>query len=429
MPLTIINPRLITISDHNLGKTREEQINNGVVDPDPLPYDTRGFLLPDGTFRPYQAGDRVSSNTDRKILVNRAGERFPYSPATEESINLRLAQLTDEYTLIDARSVYVYLADDSTGYIRLADRVFIPNTSTTSASAGLRLQPGVSIPEQSPDSEQNRRDDKYQPNPRNPYWSYERRVNELSFTDERSSIKTGKFDDRTSTGGLEFVINSPAVGDSIALIGIEASEISYRFGRNGVEYKGPRNPKLTDLADVRNWREYFFNDISFPRNFLITNLPTFNHLGEKLTDDDSLIITLRNPGAVVSIGQVVFGNRIDIGNHVLSSGYKTEELSFSDTGVDEFGVQFRTVRGSVTRNSYAVEILRENHEAEQRKLELVSDGRPAVFIQVGLSQNPDGEYKSNYGELQFGYRQIFTITPIQGKSKKSLITGNIDTLL
>ena len=377
MPLFVVRPTETLITNTNIGDTREAQISNGVVDPDPVEWHPDGKLV-GGVRLPYEPGDQVSSLGSHS------------NPRTGRG------------------NVYVFLADDGTGAYGTTPETmntFVPSPQ----SQGRRNEDAID-----PDVEQESRTNPFSPDRRNPFWSPRRKINALTFNDERPFVKVTRSDNED---GLTFRLNTTGVGNTIGFIDMEAASLEYTFSRN--DRTVSNSIEFSDLDTIETWQEYFFKELLYPRHYLFRNIPTFAHR-EVLSDDEALQITMRNPGTTVSLGQIVFGFETATGTTVDSRGQSLEGLDFSFVGVDAYGTQTRTPRAATNTMKFTIEIDRDKTDEANRFFTSLKAGTPAIFF---LSPN------ERLGTILYGWVRNFAITPKQGTDDKSEVKATIQGLV
>ncbi|MCH9665201.1 MAG: hypothetical protein K0U41_05060 [Gammaproteobacteria bacterium] len=340
-PLYFLLPSVATFGASNLGADRQAQINNGVRDPDP-------DVWVDG--QEYNPGDLVSSPAVSEDFTTSANVLLP--PDIRQSSGFATeAQRNLAQALLEQRIAVGRTVGGSLGNVYVCLR-------TTSDG--------------NPDTEERIKNNPFavQPEDSDIKWNFVRKTNEQSLLDRRSNILTGREDE------TQFIINCEEGIDTIALINIRASSLTWTFTRDGVVYGGDRID-LTDIGSITNYADYLLRRPNFVRNHIIRNIPKFSH---RLQDPiaGQLVITLRNPGAPATIGQVVPGNEYRLG---LADGdsFRAGFKDFSEIRQDDFGTTATTPRGATFRHRIKCVYDRNLTDNVEQFLIQYRGGNPIVF--------------------------------------------------
>jgi len=153
-----------------------------------------------------------------------------------------------------------------------------------------------------------------------PTWVIVSPTNRFAMFDSVISTKTFGGDD------IIVDIDADSVTDSIAgfnITGASFINITVTDPFDGIIYDQDIN--MNDNELITDWHQYFFSPIVNRRDFFRINLPTFRAASIKLTVS----------GGNVSIGDVVIGNQIVLGE--ANYGSSVQLLDFSQTDEDSFG--------------------------------------------------------------------------------------------
>ncbi len=342
-PLYILKPVPITFGSFNLGRTREEQIANGVFNPDPVAWQEG-----DAVFR----GELRSSPPDSLI------------PATGLEANIP----NDYKSLIfgtEAQEAYAAAVRDGSISTSPTSQADLESRSLDNAYVCLRDTDG-SV---NPDSEQRLRDNVLVTDPENPVWAPLRKLNKASFNDGRPTHLIARRD------VVQFVVNCNQGINAISLNNIRASRVAWTFRHNGILYGADVN--LTDIGNISTWQEYLLQRPRLVQNYIIRGLPTVSH-DVNVPIANQLVITLYNPGALASIGQVVMGEELQIG---MADGdaFRSQLLDFSRVATDPFGVLDVTARPRTFTNTVSCIFDKKDGSFVRETLVDIGAGQPFVL--------------------------------------------------
>ncbi len=235
-----------------------------------------------------------------------------------------------------------------------------------------------------PDAEQRIKENPFAVQTETPFWQIVRKTTNDAFNDGRPNISVGRRD------VLTVQMTTVDDIDTIALMNIRAASVSYAFTRAGsVETE---TFELSNIDNIDNWDEYLYTASDFARNHIFRNVPRAAH-PSSTRSADKLTITLRNPGGVASIGQVVLGNEEQIGE-VDGDSVNIDTLDFSEVERDDFGQLTTTRRDAVPTVKFRTIFDRDLTSFVQELFHEYRGGRPAVFF---LTPN------SFFGTVVYGF--------------------------
>lgn len=163
------------------------------------------------------------------------------------------------------------------------------------------------------------------------------------------------------------IATSPRV-NAVALFGLEAAAVEIVTYSDGEE-TGRVSKAMTNVMEVSNWYEYFFQDIIKIEEGVILNLPSYG--------TDRLVIRVTNDDAPVAIGKVVIGEQVKLGDTRLGYSAGIEDFSLKER--DDFGGWRVTERRFAKRAEFSVILPAMRFHAVMRDLAAVR-ARPTVFI-------------------------------------------------
>lgn len=163
------------------------------------------------------------------------------------------------------------------------------------------------------------------------------------------------------------IATSPRV-NAVALFGLEAAAVEI-VTYSGGEETGRASKAMTNVMEVTNWYEYFFQEIIKIEEGVILDLPSYG--------TDRLVIRVTNDDAPVAVGKVVVGEQVKLGDTRL--GYSAGIEDFSRKERDEFGGYQITERRFAKRAEFSVILNAARFHAVMRDLAAVR-ARPTVFI-------------------------------------------------
>ncbi|MCA8834807.1 MAG: hypothetical protein K8953_06925 [Proteobacteria bacterium] len=244
-----------------------------------------------------------------------------------------------------------------------------------------------------PDAEQRIKDNPFVRDPDDPFWQVVRKSSNNAFNDGRPNIAVGRAGTRfNQPGTLTVQLTTDDEIDTIALMNIRATEVSYTFRRNGVV--STKTAKLSNLDDISDWDEYLFRETNYARNHVFRNFPSESHPAS-IRDSDKLTITLRNPGGVASVGQIILGNEERIGE-IDGDSINSDILDFSERTRDDFGQLDSTRRDATLSLQFRTIFARELTSFVQELFLEYRGGEPAVFF---LTPN------ESFGTVVYGFWQ------------------------
>ena len=244
-----------------------------------------------------------------------------------------------------------------------------------------------------PDAEQLIKDNPFVLDPEEPFWQIVRKSSNNAFNDGRPNIAVGRAGTRfNQPGTLTIQLTTEDEIDTIALMNIRATEVSYTFRRNGVI--STKTVNLSNLSSLTNWDEYLFRETNYARNHVFRAVPSETHPAST-PDADKLTITLRNPGGVASVGQIILGNEERIGE-IDGDSINTDILDFSERTRDDFGQLDSTRRDATLALQFRTIFPRNLTSFVQELFLEYRGGEPAVFF---LTPN------ESFGTVVYGFWQ------------------------
>ena len=163
------------------------------------------------------------------------------------------------------------------------------------------------------------------------------------------------------------IATSPRV-NAVALFGLEAAAVEI-VTYSGGEETGRVSKAMTNVMEVSNWYEYFFQEIIKIEEGVILDLPSYG--------TDRLVIRVTNDDAPVAIGKVVIGQQVELGKTRLGYSAGIEDFSLKER--DDFGGWKVTERRFAKRAEFSVILNAGRFAAVMRDLAAVR-ARPTVFI-------------------------------------------------
>lgn len=164
------------------------------------------------------------------------------------------------------------------------------------------------------------------------------------------------------------IVTAPTT-NAIAVFGVDAGSVEVVTYSEGVE-TGRASKPMTNVYEVTNLFEYFFQPITRIEEGVILDLPSYG--------TDRIVITLTSDGTPVSIGKLVIGEAVTIGQTALDVVAELED--FSERVRDPFGGFGTVVERLYARNaSYTVFIPAAKVPAVHRQLAAVR-AKPTVYI-------------------------------------------------
>ncbi|WP_337186577.1 hypothetical protein [Phenylobacterium sp.] len=194
--------------------------------------------------------------------------------------------------------------------------------------------------------------------------------------DEGPTNAWAMFDDTTTTvtsdpDAIEVEIEVPATDrvDTIWLAALGAETVRVRVDD---PIEGPIYDETFSLADpgsVLDWFAYFYDDVQFRQELLVTDLP--NGAGSTLT------VTVARPGDDAECGQLLLGQRAPIGQ--TRWGVRTEIRDYTRWLENDFGDRV-LVKGAY-RKLISAEFILENRlkDAVEREL-TAARGEPRLYV-------------------------------------------------
>lgn len=167
---------------------------------------------------------------------------------------------------------------------------------------------------------------------------------------------------------LTVEIDTPATANAVALFGLEAAAVEVVTYEGNVETARINKP-MTNVNEVGNWFEYFFQPITKIEEGVVLDLPSYG--------TTRMVITVTNDTAPVAVGKLVIGEAVVLGRTSIEFGAGIEDFSRKER--DEFGGYSIVERRFARRAEFVVymdgvkvpSVLR--HLAEVR-------ARPTVYI-------------------------------------------------
>lgn len=193
--------------------------------------------------------------------------------------------------------------------------------------------------------------------------------------------------------------------DSVALLGLTASSVNVT-ARSGATEVFNQTVDLIDTTGVTDWYEYFFADIVYKSDLIVTGLP----LNAGLQVD----VTISGSGTV-EVGTCVFGLSRALGGSLY--GAKLGINDFSRKDQDAFGNYTVVPRAFAKRGSYTVTVSGDSMPECASKVaaisKLLSDYRATPLVWVA-SDTFDatiiyGFYKSFDLEIAYPTQSILTL--------------------
>lgn len=163
------------------------------------------------------------------------------------------------------------------------------------------------------------------------------------------------------------IATSPRV-NSVALFGLEAATVEV-ITYSGGEETARVLKQMTNVMDVTDWYEYFFQEIVKIEEGVVLNLPSYG--------TDRVVIRITNDAAAVAVGKVVIGQQVELGKTRIGYSAGIEDFSLKER--DEFGGYKITERRFAKRAEFSVIINAARFHAVMRDLAAVR-ARPTVFI-------------------------------------------------
>lgn len=163
------------------------------------------------------------------------------------------------------------------------------------------------------------------------------------------------------------IATSPRV-NSVSLFGLEAATVEV-ITYSGGEETARVLKQMTNVMEVTDWYEYFFQEIVKIEEGVVLNLPSYG--------TDRVVIRITNDAAPAAVGKVVIGQQVELGKTRIGYSAGIEDFSLKER--DEFGGYKITERRFAKRAEFSVIINAARFHAVMRDLAAVR-ARPTVFI-------------------------------------------------
>lgn len=187
--------------------------------------------------------------------------------------------------------------------------------------------------------------------------------------------------------------------NAVALFGVSAGNVEVVAYSGGTETARVSKP-LTNVFEVTNWYEYFFQPIERVEEGVILDLPSYG--------TDRLVITLTADGTPVALGKLVVGEAVKLGTTSLNFGAGIDDFSRKER--DEFGGYQIVERRFARRAAFTVFIPAGKVPSVLRHLAAVR-ARPTVYI--GDPDTPES--------IVIGfYKEAWTTRETRGLSQMTL---------
>lgn len=185
------------------------------------------------------------------------------------------------------------------------------------------------------------------------------------------------------------IATSPRV-NAVSLFGLEAATVEV-ITYSGGEETARVLKQMTNVMEVTNWYEYFFQEIVKIEEGVVLNLPSYG--------TDRVVIRITNDDAPAAVGKIVIGQQVELGKTRIGYSAGIEDFSLKER--DEFGGYKITERRFAKRAEFSVIINAGRFHAVMRDLAAVR-ARPTVFI--GDPASPEtiviGFYKDAWATRQ-----------------------------
>lgn len=163
-----------------------------------------------------------------------------------------------------------------------------------------------------------------------------------------------------------------ALTTMVGVLNVDALSVTVRMTDpvEGEVYNETKN--VADIG-VGDWWEYFFTDYSRNKALVFDNIPAYSGTGVKV----AITITAASGGDTVSVGRVVLGRAVEIGQSL--AGVNSRNISFSKKERDEFGYLTLVNRRTIRVVEFPVMIESTKTNAVQRQVADL-DVTPTLFI-------------------------------------------------
>lgn len=196
-------------------------------------------------------------------------------------------------------------------------------------------------------------------------------------------------DQATNADTITYTLDPQSLTNSIAFFNLQANElvVTMTDPTDGVVYNNTIN--LVNNDAVTSWWGYFFEPIERTKEVILFDLPNYASA--------ELGITIDNTGSDAKVGQIVFGNQLDLG--LTTYGTTIGIQDYSRKEVDAFGNATIQERRYAQTVDYDVKVATTNVRSVQNTL---ATYRATPIVYTGTT---DGQY----GDLVYGYYRNFSI--------------------
>lgn len=197
-------------------------------------------------------------------------------------------------------------------------------------------------------------------------------------------------DQATNTTSITYSLTPNSLVNALALFNLSAETLNVTVTdpTDGEVYN--KDYALTDNSLIDNWFSYFFEPIVKKSEIILLDLPSYT----TATIDITLSI---NPGDLVSVGEIVFGNQKTLGFTLYNTVVGIQD--YSRKTVDDFGNATITKRRFAQTVDYDVKV---NTNLVRDVQKTLSEYRATPIVFTGT----DG---GTYGDLVYGYYRSFAI--------------------
>ncbi|THJ30934.1 hypothetical protein E8K88_16335 [Lampropedia aestuarii] len=184
--------------------------------------------------------------------------------------------------------------------------------------------------------------------------------------------------------------------DSVALVGMEASNATIRIYQDGV-LQVTRTVSLTKRV-VRNWFDYFFNDFTYQTDTIFSDLPMYSNA--------EVEVELGYGDVAPSIKALVVCRKVNLGKTIVDPSVSGANYS-RIVRDDEYGNVARIVERRFVPTTKQKLHVEDSRDADQIRETLISiRSRPALFS--GLDDQTSNPWFSSF--LIYGLLKDWTLT-------------------